>query len=142
MAKAPSGAAPTIYALGGAISRVAPEATAFVHRTARIMIAFQSNWTSPGDDQTNVEWIEGIHRAMQPYMTGGAYVNIPDRTLEGWPYAYYGDNFPRLMAVKRQYDPDNRFHFQQSIPVLLTVDEAQSLKLPESMIAALNPQTP
>jgi FAD/FMN-containing dehydrogenase len=49
---------------------------------------------------------------MQPYTTGGAYVNIPDRTLEDWPYAYYGDNFLRLMEVKRRYDPDNVFNFE------------------------------
>jgi FAD/FMN-containing dehydrogenase len=137
MAKAPSGAAPVIYTMGGAISRVAPDETAFVHRNEQLLVTFQANWTNASDDNANVEWVEGIHQAMQPYTTGGAYVNIPDRSLEGWPYAYYGENFPRLMEVKRQYDPDNIFNFEQSIPVSLTADEARSLKLPESMIATL-----
>jgi FAD/FMN-containing dehydrogenase len=135
MAKAPGGAAPVIYALGGAISRVAPDETAFVHRNAMMLITFQSNWTNSADDNVNVEWVEGIHQAMQTYTTGGAYVNIPDRALENWPYAYYGDNFPRLMEVKRRYDPDNVFNFEQSVPVSLTPDDARKLKLPESMIA-------
>jgi FAD/FMN-containing dehydrogenase len=137
MAKAPAGAAPVIYALGGAISRVAPQDTAFVHRNARLLLAFQSNWTNASEDQANVEWIEGIHQAMQPFTTGGAYVNIPDRKLENWLYAYYGDNLPKLMEVKRRYDPDNVFNFEQSIPVSLTPDEARSMKLPESMITKL-----
>lgn len=137
MAKAPSGAAPVIYTLGGAISRVASDATAFVHRSEKMLITFQSNWTNATDDDSNVEWVEGIHQAMEPYSTGGAYVNIPDRSLQNWPYAYYGDNFPRLMKVKKEYDPDNVFNFQQSIPVSLTPDEARKLGLPESMIAKL-----
>ncbi|HYP26468.1 MAG TPA: FAD-binding oxidoreductase [Blastocatellia bacterium] len=137
MAKAPSGAAPVIYALGGAIGKVAPDETAFVHRNARVLITFQSNWQDSTDDQENIEWVEGIHQAVQPYTTGGAYVNIPDRALENWPYAYYGDNFPRLMEVKRRYDPDNVFNFEQSIPVSLTPEEARALKLPESMVAAI-----
>jgi FAD/FMN-containing dehydrogenase len=137
MAKAPGGAAPVIYALGGAISKVSPDATAFVHRNEAMLITFQSNWTNSTDDNVNVDWVEDIHQAMQPYTTGGAYVNIPDRSLEDWPYAYYGDNFPRLMDVKRRYDPDNVFNFEQSIPVSLTPDQGRKLKLPESLIATL-----
>lgn len=117
MAQAPDGAAPTIYAMGGAVSRVAADATAFVHRGARFLIAYQSNWTNPADDQENLDWVEGVYAAMLPYVSGGAYVNIPDRTLRNWPQEYFGANFPRLVEVKRAYDPDNVFNFAQSIPV-------------------------
>lgn len=137
IATAPSGVAPQFYALGGAISRIAPDATAFVHRAARVLLTFQALWTNPEDDQTNIDWIEGVNEAIQPYTTGGAYVNTPDRTLAGWPWAYYGDNFPRLMEVKRRYDPNNIFNYPQSIPVSLTPDEARRLKLPPAMIARL-----
>ncbi|MFL6274607.1 MAG: FAD-binding oxidoreductase [Blastocatellia bacterium] len=137
MAKAPAGAVPQFYALGGAISEVAPEATAFLHRRSRVLLTFASSWTNASDDRANIEWVEGVHQAMWSYTTGGAYVNIPDRELEGWLWAYYGDNLPRLMEVKRQYDPGNVFHFEQSIPVSLTADEARGLKLPESVVARL-----
>jgi FAD/FMN-containing dehydrogenase len=123
MAQAPSGAAPTIYAMGGAISRVRPEETAFVHRDARFLIAYQTNWESADDDQTNLDWCENIYEAMRPYVRGGAYVNIPDRTLADWLRDYYGDNLARLVEVKRAYDPEDVFHFAQSIPVSLPSDE-------------------
>lgn len=125
MAQAPSGAAPTIYAMGGAIRRVRPDETAFVHRDARFLIAYQTNWDSPDDDQTNLDWCEGIYEAMRPYVKGGAYVNIPDRNLSDYLNAYYGDNLARLVEVKRAYDPDDVFHFAQSIPVSLPGDAAE-----------------
>jgi len=123
MAQAPACAAPTIYAMGGAISRVRPEETAFVHRDARFLIAYQTNWSSPDDDQTNLDWCENIYEAMRPYVRGGAYVNIPDRALADWLRAYYGDNLAKLVEVKRAYDPEDVFHFAQSIPVSLPADE-------------------
>jgi FAD/FMN-containing dehydrogenase len=119
MAQAPTGAVPTLYAMGGAISRVRPEETAFVHRDARFFIAYQTTWSSPDDDRTNFDWCENFYAAMRPYVTGGAYVNIPDRTLPDWLCAYYGDNLARLVEVKRAYDPKDVFHFPQSIPVSL-----------------------
>jgi FAD/FMN-containing dehydrogenase len=52
---------------------------------------------------------------MRPYVKG-SYVNVPDRSINEWPRTYYGDNFARLREVKRKYDPENVFHFEQSIP--------------------------
>ena len=71
--------------MGGAISKVGPEETAFVHRNARFLIAYQTNWTNPDDDQTNLDWAENIYQSMRPFVSGGAYVNIPDRSLQDWP---------------------------------------------------------
>lgn len=137
LTKAPGGVFPQFYSLGGAISRVAPHETAFVHRDSRILLTFQSLWTSAEDDQANIAWIDGVNQALRPYTTGGAYVNIPDSSLADWAWAYYGDNFPRLVEVKARYDPKNIFNYPQSIPVSLTEDEARNLKLPESMISKL-----
>jgi FAD/FMN-containing dehydrogenase len=123
MAQAPSGAAPTVYAMGGAISRVRPAETAFPYRDARYLIAYQTNWENAEDDQTNLDWCENIYAAMRPYVTGGAYVNIPDRALKDWPRAYYGDNLGRLSEVKRAYDPDDVFRFAQSIPISLLAND-------------------
>jgi hypothetical protein len=51
---------------------------------------------------------------MGPYVEG-SYINVPDRTINDLR-TYYGDNLGRLQEVKRKYDPENVFHFEQSIP--------------------------
>ena len=67
----------------------------------------------------NLEWVDEYLKAMQPYLSGGAYQNFPDRTQSDWQHAYYGDNFARLVEVKRTWDPDNLFRFPQSIPLTM-----------------------
>jgi FAD/FMN-containing dehydrogenase len=106
-------------ALGGAASSVPPEATAFVHRHAASCAQYQSRWNvdAPAAVRAaNIAWLESFHASMAKW-NRGAYVNYPDPTLEDFAEQYYGANLPRLQAVKRAYDPDNLFHFAQSIPV-------------------------
>jgi hypothetical protein len=45
----------------------------------------------------------------------GAYCNYIDPLLHDWPTEFYGDNYKRLVKVKKAVDPENRFRFQQCI---------------------------
>lgn len=96
-------------AMGGAIARVAPSATAFPHRDG----LFSVQYLAPGDDLT---WLRGVHDAMDPYLRGAAYVNYVDPELASWRSDYYGANADRLSAVKAKYDPNDLLRFPQGIP--------------------------
>ncbi|HWF20645.1 MAG TPA: FAD-binding oxidoreductase [Acidimicrobiales bacterium] len=104
---------------GGAIDQVAPDATAYVHRNALASIQYSATWSSgaPSSVGTGVTtWLDQTSQALAPAVDGQAYQNYIDPTLADWPRAYYGSNLARLVSAKRAYDPDDLFHFAQSIP--------------------------
>jgi FAD/FMN-containing dehydrogenase len=108
------GAAFIVDASGGAINRVHPAETAFVHRNALFSIQYFASWV--GDGSEDLRWIRKLYAAMRPHVSGFAYQNYIDPDLESWQHAYYGSNLRRLTEVKRKHDPHGFFHFRQSIP--------------------------
>ncbi|HUA03746.1 MAG TPA: FAD-binding oxidoreductase [Solirubrobacteraceae bacterium] len=93
---------------GGAINRVKPAATAFVHRN----VLFCVQYLSYGG---GASWLTSTAGAMRPYVTGGAYFNYTDPGLKGWQNAYFGSNYPRLQRIRRDIDPHHYFNFPQAI---------------------------
>lgn len=113
------GAGAALFASGGAINEVSSDATAFVHRSQFAVLATESTWTAQDSDavvEANLEWIDDLADALSPHVSSSAYQNFIDRSQPDWQQAYYGDNFERLTKVKRKYDPDELFTFEQGIP--------------------------
>ncbi len=109
-----------MFGWGGAMGRVAPADTAFVHRKAMWLMAYSTSWTAKDSTRTvraGLDWIEGFFAAMRPYVAARSYQNFIDPALVDWEEAYYGENLGRLESVKRKYDPHGRFRFAQSIPL-------------------------
>lgn len=102
-------------ALAGAVQRIAPSETAYFHREAGFNLHYKAQWDKGSEEESNIVWVEDIRRSILRW-TIGDYVNFPDTLIPNWPEAYYGENLERLQRVKREYDPENVFHFPQSIP--------------------------
>ncbi|MFJ4711671.1 FAD-binding oxidoreductase [Streptomyces sp. NPDC088785] len=104
-----------LTALGGAVNRVDPTATAFVHRRSRMLAQYIASWRAGTSGTTSRDWLKKAHTAMGPYASGAAYQNYTDATLTDWRTAYYGDAAARLKKIKKQYDPTGFFTFPQAL---------------------------
>jgi hypothetical protein len=104
-----------LTALGGAVNRVSPTATAFVHRRSRILAQYIVSWPSGTAGTSAQSWLTTFHNAMKPYASGAAYQNYTDPTLTNWRKAYYGDASTRLTTLKKQYDPSHFFTYPQGL---------------------------
>lgn len=102
--------------MGGAISRVPAEATAFVHRDTPLMVTIIGLWYDPEDDGVaHRKWAADLWAEIAP-AARGAYVNfLQDDGDTRKREAYIGQTFRRLREVKALYDPENVFSFNQNI---------------------------
>ena len=104
-----------VLALGGAIGRVAPEATAFPHRDAAWLINLPATWEEAASDGEEIAWVRRSFATIEPHLTGGKYVNFMGEDEEADSGGAYGATLRRLREVKRAYDPDNVFRLNQNV---------------------------
>jgi len=105
-------------AYGGAVNRVAPGATAFVHRNTLYGVQYYTQWDNPGSASgvaNQQRWLRSAYNSVHPFASGQAYQNYVDASLTNWRQAYYGANYPRLSRIKGRYDPHQLFNFPQAI---------------------------
>ena len=101
--------------LGGAVSRVPADATAYAHRDAQFVMNVHGRWQDPAKDAECIAWARGLFQAAAPFATGGVYVNFLTADEEDRIPAAYGTNYNRLVDLKNRYDPTNLFHVNQNI---------------------------
>jgi FAD/FMN-containing dehydrogenase len=100
----------------GAVTRVAPEATAVPHRAPGYNLLIPSVWTDPATTDANIAWTRETYAALEPERAEGRWLNYyGDDEDPSELDAAYGVNRARLADVKRRYDPDNVFHHNQNI---------------------------
>jgi FAD/FMN-containing dehydrogenase len=109
-------AAAQFRVLGGAMARVPADATAFAHRSSKIMVNVASLFESVEDRPKYEEWAQSFADELRQD-DQGAYVNfLEDEGEERIRAAYPGATWDRLREIKRRYDPDNLFRLNQNIP--------------------------
>jgi FAD/FMN-containing dehydrogenase len=101
--------------LGGAMSRVAPDATAFPQRTAHFVMNVHTRWRENKDDSDCIAWARELFKAAEPFAMGSAYVNFMPEDETDRVETVYGSNYRRLAAIKGRYDPRNMFRMNQNI---------------------------
>ncbi len=105
-----------IHQAGGAMARVAPEATAFHERRAPYVINCLTRTQDAADLPPLVEWARATRDSMARYGHGRMYVNFTgDADEEKVRASYPPETYARLAQLKGRYDPDNVFRFNQNI---------------------------
>jgi FAD/FMN-containing dehydrogenase len=107
----------SIWKFGGAMQRVAADATAFGDRSAPFMLSLDAIWSKPEGDAANMAWVRNFWTDMQPHSTGRMYLNFPGLG-EGENLirdAHGAETYARLQQIKRKFDPQNVFRLNQNI---------------------------
>jgi FAD/FMN-containing dehydrogenase len=111
----PPRAAVQLRVLGGAISRVPADATAFAHRARRILVNVAALYERPEEAAVHQAWVDDLAGALRQGESG-AYVGFLGDEGEGRVReAYPGPTWDQLAAIKRRYDPTNVFRLNQNI---------------------------
>lgn len=97
--------------LGGAISRIPEDATAFGNRGARYNLSVDAIWEDPADDERSIRWARATWEALRAHTGGGVYLNFAGlgEDTAALTRAGHRGNYERLRALKAKYDPDNLF---------------------------------
>jgi FAD/FMN-containing dehydrogenase len=97
----------------GAVGDVAPSDTAFWHRKSTANLMILAEWKNPADTDRIRDSVRALWDKVAPF-TQGYYANLSDSDGSNSRRAF-GGNLPRLEALKRRYDPDNRFRLNSNI---------------------------
>ena len=101
--------------LGGAVSRVGKDETAFGERSARYSFLITSEYIDPAESEMIIRWTRDFWEAMRPFESEAAYVNYLGTEGQDRIRAAYGEKYERLVALKNKYDPTNLFRLNQNI---------------------------
>lgn len=101
-----------IFTLG---DHPSPQNNAYFYRQAKSFLQYSTQWLKENEDTKKIQEVDALRNSLLTFAYGD-YVGNPDRSIKDYLKAYYGDNVERLRCIKRKYDPDNIFKFEQSIP--------------------------
>jgi hypothetical protein len=95
--------------LGGAVSRVPPEDTAYPHRVASWLVHPVAQWPDPADDDAHIGWARTLGAAVRDHGETGTYLNLDEGDDARIRWAFGDERYRRLQAVKAVWDPEDVF---------------------------------
>lgn len=101
--------------VSGAFTRISSTATAFPHRKDSFSFHIFPGWKESVDDEKNIKWAKDFHQALKKESNGGVYVNLMSPDEKDRIRNAYGENFERLVEVKKKWDPNNLFRSNHNI---------------------------
>lgn len=107
-----------INTLGGAIrDGFSAASAAYPHRNYLYLGEFQVYYDRSSDTPKAESLVNQVQQRFTQAGIQAHYANYPDIGLKNWAQAYYADSYPRLQALKRKLDPNNRIQHPQSVRI-------------------------
>lgn len=100
---------------GGAVGRIASDATAFPHRDLPRDILFLAQWTDPAETARHRDWARSGEEILRPFSANAHLLSALDVEGDDVIRPAFGTNLQRLAVVKEQYDPTNFFRVNHNI---------------------------
>jgi hypothetical protein len=105
----------SMKAMGGQNDEYSEDHIAFPHRKMKGWFLIDAQWDTQEQETSCLNWLNRFHQELLPSLPDRVYVNSPDLTLNNPFYQYYRNNLPRLIEIKKKYDPNNCFKFKQGL---------------------------
>ena len=105
------------FQLGGAITDVGEEDTAYSFRNAEFVININTQWQNNSESEKHINWARKTQQLAAPYSMGSGYINFAssDETPERVTKTYGEEKYKKLVALKLKFDPENFFRLNQNI---------------------------
>ena len=100
---------------GGAIAAVPEHDNAFIHRNVDMDMVVDVFWMTAEEHTAANDYLNGFVELIAPMTNGHSYQNYPRKGTPDYRWRYWGGSFATLLAIKQKYDPNNLFHYAQSI---------------------------
>jgi hypothetical protein len=104
-----------MYPIDGAVHKVGTTETAWNCRDATWSMVIDGIDPAPANAEAIKTWARAYWEALLPYSLKGAYINFLMEEGDERIRATYGDNYRRLAAIKKTYDPTNFFRVNQNV---------------------------
>ena len=104
-----------LYPVNGAAQRVGKNDTAYSFREVLFAEVIVGVDPDPANAEKITNWCKSYWEALHPHSAGGAYLNMIMDEGQERVQAGYRDNYQRLAAIKKKYDPNNFFRVNQNI---------------------------
>ncbi|HTH11348.1 MAG TPA: FAD-binding oxidoreductase [Acidovorax sp.] len=101
---------------GGNIRKVPVDENAFIHRQVDFNL-YGNVFVGAGEPDLPQarKWLDDAFACLQGFTNGHRYQNYPKRNFANYRWAYWGESYPVLESIKKKYDPEGLFRFEQDL---------------------------
>ncbi|MBL0744005.1 FAD-binding oxidoreductase [Chryseolinea lacunae] len=104
-----------LYPINGAAAQVGKHDTAWNNRDSTWAMVIAGIDPDPANKDVITQWAKNYWQDLHPLSAGGSYVNFMMDEGTDRVKATYGENYDRLVSIKKKYDPKNLFSVNQNI---------------------------